>query len=165
MLYFMVSETLAAGALLRRARKGAGLSQQELAVRAGVTQSVISAYESGYRQPAVPTLAALVDAAGYELVMDLRQQAGKRLAVVALRPQALEDQLNRCRALLNCRFTSVQHEDGPRAAGPQRNHVHNGTLVRRGLVVKRQPLIPALARRPWRNQLQRPLRIGFVCRP
>src|ERR1017187_4879914 len=77
MLYFMVSETLAAGALLRRARKGAGLSQQELAVRAGVTQSVISAYESGYRQPAVPTLAALVDAAGYELVMDLRQQPGR----------------------------------------------------------------------------------------
>jgi predicted nucleotidyltransferase/DNA-binding XRE family transcriptional regulator len=73
----MVSETLAAGALLRRARKGAGLSQQELAMRAGVTQSVISAYESGYRQPAVPTLAALVDAAGYELVLDLRQQPGR----------------------------------------------------------------------------------------
>src|ERR1039458_2059430 len=78
--------------------------------------------------------------------------AGKRLAAEALRPQALEDQLNRCRALLNCRLTFVQHEDGPRAAGPQRNHVYNGTLVRRGLVVKRQPLIPALARRPWRNQ-------------
>jgi predicted nucleotidyltransferase/DNA-binding XRE family transcriptional regulator len=70
----MVPETLTAGALLRRARKGAGLSQQDLAARAGVTQSVISAYESGSRQPAVPTLAALVDAAGYELVMDLRQQ-------------------------------------------------------------------------------------------
>ena len=73
----MVSETLTAGALLRRARNGAGLSQQELAVRAGVTQSVISAYESGSRQPAVPTLAALVDAAGYELVMDLRQQPAR----------------------------------------------------------------------------------------
>jgi uncharacterized protein len=60
--------------MLRRARKAAGLSQQELAARAGVTQSVISAYESGHRQPAVPTLAALVDAAGYELVMDLRPQ-------------------------------------------------------------------------------------------
>jgi hypothetical protein len=51
--------------------------QQELVVRAGVTQSVISAYESGSRQPAVPTLAALVNAAGYELVMDLRQQPGR----------------------------------------------------------------------------------------
>jgi predicted nucleotidyltransferase len=43
-------------------------------MRAGVTQSVVSAYESGHRQPAIPALAALVDAAGYELVMDLRRQ-------------------------------------------------------------------------------------------
>lgn len=50
------------------------MSQQELATRAGLTQSVISAYESGHRQPAVPTLAALVDAAGYELVLGLRRQ-------------------------------------------------------------------------------------------
>jgi len=50
------------------------LSQVELAMRAGVTQSVISAYESGHRQPAIPALAALVDAAGYELVMDVRRQ-------------------------------------------------------------------------------------------
>jgi predicted nucleotidyltransferase/DNA-binding XRE family transcriptional regulator len=70
----MVSEAVTAAALLRQARKGAGLSQQELAARAGVTQSVISAYESGHRQPAVPTLAALVDAAGYELVMGLRRR-------------------------------------------------------------------------------------------
>ncbi len=35
---------------------------------------MISAYESGHRQPAVPALAALIDAAGYELVMGLRHQ-------------------------------------------------------------------------------------------
>jgi len=63
-----------AGALLRKARKRAGLSQAELAARAGVTQSVISTYESGHRQPAIPALAALIDAAGYELVMGLRRQ-------------------------------------------------------------------------------------------
>jgi len=67
----------AAGALLRKARRQTGLSQVELAMRAGVTQSVISAYESGHRQPAIPALAALVDAAGYELVMDLRRQPGR----------------------------------------------------------------------------------------
>src|SRR5450759_3204853 len=50
------------------------MSQDELAARAGVTQSVISAYESGHRQPAIPTLAALVDATGYKLVMSLRRQ-------------------------------------------------------------------------------------------
>ncbi len=58
--------------MLRRARTGAGLSQAELAARAGVTQSVISAYESGHRQPALPTLAALIEAAGYDLVADVR---------------------------------------------------------------------------------------------
>ena len=70
----MVPEAVTAGALLRQARKGAGMSQDELAARAGVTQSVISAYESGHRQPAIPTLAALVDATGYKLVMSLRRQ-------------------------------------------------------------------------------------------
>jgi uncharacterized protein len=63
-----------AGTLLRRARVGAELSQAELGARAGVTQSVISAYESGHRQPALPTLAALIDAAGYELAIDVRPQ-------------------------------------------------------------------------------------------
>jgi predicted nucleotidyltransferase len=49
----------------------------ELAARAGVTQSVVSAYESGHRQPSIPVLAALVDAAGYELVMSVRRQPGR----------------------------------------------------------------------------------------
>ena len=55
--------------LLRDARRRAGLTQVELASRAGVAQSVISAYESGRRQPALPTLAALVDATGFELTV------------------------------------------------------------------------------------------------
>ena len=67
-----VDET--AGSLLRRARRGAGISQAELAFRAGVAQSVISAYEAGRRQPSLPTLAKLVDAAGADLVVDFQQQ-------------------------------------------------------------------------------------------
>ncbi len=43
-------------------------------MRAGVTQSVISAYESGHRQPSLPTLGALIEAAGHELVTGLRRQ-------------------------------------------------------------------------------------------
>jgi predicted nucleotidyltransferase/DNA-binding XRE family transcriptional regulator len=57
----------AAGVLLRSARRQAGLSQAVLAERAGVTQSVISAYESGARQPSLPTLARLIAAAGSDL--------------------------------------------------------------------------------------------------
>lgn len=80
-LAVMVSETAEAGTLLRRARRGAGLSQAELAARAGISQSVISAYESGHRQPAVPTLAALIDAAGYDLVLRARRQPGRLAAL------------------------------------------------------------------------------------
>jgi uncharacterized protein len=70
----MDPETATASALLRKARHEAGLTQAELADRAGTTQSVVSAYESGHRQPALPTLAALVEAAGYELAIGLRAQ-------------------------------------------------------------------------------------------
>jgi uncharacterized protein len=63
-----------AGSLLRRARRSAGLSQAELAFKASVAQSVISAYEAGRRQPSLPTLAKLIDAAGADLVVDIQQQ-------------------------------------------------------------------------------------------
>jgi predicted nucleotidyltransferase/DNA-binding XRE family transcriptional regulator len=63
-----------AGSLLRRARRGAGISQAELAFKASVAQSVISAYEAGRRQPSLPTLARLIDAAGCDLVVDIQQQ-------------------------------------------------------------------------------------------
>jgi predicted nucleotidyltransferase/DNA-binding XRE family transcriptional regulator len=57
----------AAGAVLREARQAAGLSQAELARRAGVAQSVISAYENGRREPGMGMLAKLVEAAGHSL--------------------------------------------------------------------------------------------------
>ncbi len=44
----------------------------------GVTQSVISAYESGARQPSLPTLARLVAATGLELALDVRKPAPAR---------------------------------------------------------------------------------------
>lgn len=50
------------------------MSQTDLADRAGVVQSVISAYESGRRQPALPTLQRLVDATGFELTIGIRPQ-------------------------------------------------------------------------------------------
>jgi predicted nucleotidyltransferase/DNA-binding XRE family transcriptional regulator len=60
-----------AGEVLRTARRRSNLSQTDLARRAGVAQSVISAYESGRREPSVPTLARLVAATGHELALDL----------------------------------------------------------------------------------------------
>ena len=54
-------------ALIRTARRRNGLSQAELARRAGTSQPVISAYEHGRRDPSVGTLARLVRATGERL--------------------------------------------------------------------------------------------------
>jgi predicted nucleotidyltransferase/DNA-binding XRE family transcriptional regulator len=64
-----------AGDVLRRARHRAGLTQQALAQRAGVTQSVISAYESGRREPSFATLTRLVKSAGFTLEPHLEPAA------------------------------------------------------------------------------------------
>jgi predicted nucleotidyltransferase/DNA-binding XRE family transcriptional regulator len=59
------------GSLLRQARLQAHLSQTELAGRAHVAQSVVSAYESNRREPALRTLTKLVEATGHRLVVSL----------------------------------------------------------------------------------------------
>lgn len=58
--------TLAA-ALVRLARDKAGLTQAELAAAAGVTQQTVSAYETGRKEPTLPTLQRLIGAAGLEM--------------------------------------------------------------------------------------------------
>ena len=57
--------------LIRIARRQAGLSQTELASRAGTSQAAVSAYESGKRSPSVDTLCRLLAAAGCEVRMRL----------------------------------------------------------------------------------------------
>ncbi|HVU72258.1 MAG TPA: helix-turn-helix transcriptional regulator [Mycobacteriales bacterium] len=57
--------------LVRTARTRAGLTQAELGARAGITQSVVSAYESSRRQPAFPMLAHLCAAAGFRMFVDV----------------------------------------------------------------------------------------------
>ena len=63
----IVTIVTTAAELLRRARQRAGLTQHALALRAGVTQSVISAYEAGRREPSYAMLSRLVRSAGYIL--------------------------------------------------------------------------------------------------
>ena len=57
-------------ALIRAVRRRQQLSQAELAIRAGTSQPVVSAYEHGRRDPTVPTLRRLVEAGGERLVVD-----------------------------------------------------------------------------------------------
>jgi len=54
-------------ALLRQARQVAGLSQAELAARAGTSQPAIARYESGAVSPSVRTLERLLYALGRQL--------------------------------------------------------------------------------------------------
>jgi len=58
-------------ALLQLARLKAGISQRELADRAGVPVTMISAYERDQRQPSLTTLLKLLRAAGFDLRLHL----------------------------------------------------------------------------------------------
>jgi transcriptional regulator with XRE-family HTH domain len=70
-----------AGDLLRLARAKARLTQSALAERAGVAQSLISAYENGHRQPTLPVLKRLLVAAGFELRTRLEEPDRQSRAV------------------------------------------------------------------------------------
>lgn len=73
--------------LIRRARGEAGLSQREVARRAGTSQAAVARYESGRSSPAVTTLQRLLHACGRSLVLtteavpvsDLSGRLGRRL--------------------------------------------------------------------------------------
>lgn len=62
---------MTSGALIRTARQRAQLTQVELGERAGVPQSVVSAYEAARREPSVDMLTRLVSAAGFDLKLEL----------------------------------------------------------------------------------------------
>jgi transcriptional regulator with XRE-family HTH domain len=63
---FDPAPTLAAG-LVRLARDKADMTQVELAAAAGVSQQAVSAYETGRKEPTLPTLQRLLRAAGLEM--------------------------------------------------------------------------------------------------
>src|ERR1700730_11920714 len=56
--------------LIKAVRRRQGLTQAELARRAGTSQPVISAYENGRRDPSYDTLRKLVEAGGERLQLD-----------------------------------------------------------------------------------------------
>jgi len=69
------------GQLIRDARRRARLSQTDLARRAGVAQSVISAYESDRREPGMAMLTKLIGASGYDLTIELTPLPDQRLGL------------------------------------------------------------------------------------
>lgn len=65
--YSGVEDENAAAELIAQIRSRSGLSQAELARRAGMARSVVNSYEHGRRQPGVDALARLARAARLEL--------------------------------------------------------------------------------------------------
>jgi transcriptional regulator with XRE-family HTH domain len=55
---------------LRAARDRAGLTQAELAARAGTSQATVSAYESGHKSPSLQTLSRLLAETGARLAVE-----------------------------------------------------------------------------------------------
>jgi predicted nucleotidyltransferase/DNA-binding XRE family transcriptional regulator len=93
----MNTEQAIAAGLLREARLRANLSQTELARRAGVAQSVISAYESGHREPSLATLTRMVKATGHTIKLNLEENS---MAVRGLPDSPIGRRLRRNRSAL-----------------------------------------------------------------
>jgi transcriptional regulator with XRE-family HTH domain len=59
------------GELVREGRKRAGLTQKELADRAGTTQSAIARLESGRSTPSLEAVERLLRHCGFQLIVEL----------------------------------------------------------------------------------------------
>jgi predicted nucleotidyltransferase/DNA-binding XRE family transcriptional regulator len=57
--------------MIRDARHRAGLSQGDVARRAGVAQPVVSAYENGRREPGLSMLSKLIEATGHVVSIEI----------------------------------------------------------------------------------------------
>lgn len=104
-----------AGAVIREARRRSGLSQAELARRAHVSQPVISAYESGRREPGLSMLTRLVEASGHSVSLDLVSDPDRPRGLpdtptgrkLRRRRRAIIEAAERCGATNICVFGSV----------------------------------------------------------
>ena len=107
------------GLVLRSARLDAGLTQSELALRAGTSQAAVARYECGSVSPSIATFERLIHATGHELVLDTRPAAATDLsgarAIKLRRNRAEVLDLARQSGALNVRiFGSVARgDDGP----------------------------------------------------
>lgn len=81
--YAIFIAMLSIALLVRKARVHAGLSQRELAARADMPQSSVGRIEAELVSPSFATLARVLDAAGFELVADIRPKPVTDAAVEA----------------------------------------------------------------------------------
>jgi transcriptional regulator with XRE-family HTH domain len=94
------------GELLRRARERTGLSQAAAATAVGLNRVVLSYYESGQRQPALPVASALARLYGLSLVELLEEMEAKSERTELLFRAAPAELSDRARASMG-QFSSV----------------------------------------------------------
>jgi transcriptional regulator with XRE-family HTH domain len=107
-----------AAALLREARNRAGLSQRDLARRAGTAQSVIARIERGQTSPTWATLERLLAAAGLRLSPETQPADGSMLyelpGMLRLTP---EQRLGVAEGFSDFRYRARRVSDGGRVPG------------------------------------------------
>jgi transcriptional regulator with XRE-family HTH domain len=81
--------------LVRDARQAAGITQLELASRAGTAQSAVAAYESGSRTPSLATLERLLGACEYDVELNARPRVRRGAASLAELARTIADDLQR----------------------------------------------------------------------
>lgn len=124
--------------LILSARQGAGLTQEELARRAGSSQATLSAYERGLKSPSLHVAGRIVEAAGYRISLTTQVHFTQHTAR-GVRPFWVPDRLWRAR-LPEC-FATISMPDPSRFRGiarfdlrsrPSRRRIYE-KLLRRGL--------------------------------
>lgn len=66
------------GQVLRDARRRAGISQKQLAVRTGIAAPAISRIENGHESPSFERLTTCLEALGFEPSLELRPLGGSQ---------------------------------------------------------------------------------------
>ena len=79
--------------LIRDARQAAGLTQVELADRAGTAQPAVAAYESGGKTPNLATLERLLGACEHDIEVSARPRMRRGAASLAELAQTIEEDL------------------------------------------------------------------------
>src|SRR5947209_8688798 len=99
------------GELVREGRKRAGLTQKDLAERAGTTQSAIARLESGRSTPSLETVERLLRLCGFQLIVELApvdaSDARQAESLADLTPEQRAQRLGRTVSRLHAMRQSV----------------------------------------------------------
>lgn len=135
------------GVAIRAARRAAGLTQLEVAIRAGTSQTAVAAYENGRKAPNSATLERLASAMGTVLRVDFALPAGDEQGERA--PDAISEE--ELRSLWLHRAIAAKIQDDPERAR---------AVARENIAIRRAADEPARAeawRHAWEALLDGPL--------